>query len=285
MHGALPFTYIDPATSLVMGSTGRLAKGGDYRRRYWETATGFVGALDVDGMKPGGARWELWVRVCFLHTMIRMGILHKNQWSLATAMPISQAPSASTAQIFGPYRVNIICYFGGQVTQKEEDSFSLMWRWVARIEGANNQLLGQTHQQQFEIQTKAHQFLYQKSKAAAEITQGVIEGASSMKAFPLPKRIHAALVRRLLAEEMLQTLPGYDYPNDLELLNDRPAAVALAVLSASFRVFNKIMLIPPVKKLAETHGLRFLDHVVGKGLDGIRAEYQATSIKYPVGHG
>ncbi|WP_433847787.1 oxygenase MpaB family protein [Acinetobacter proteolyticus] len=283
MHGGLPFTYIDPATAFVMGSTGRLAKGGDYRRRFWETATGFVGALDVEGMKPGGARWELWIRVRFLHTMIRMGILHADQWKLSTAIPIGQVASAATGQIFGPYRVNIIRYFGGKVSKEEEDSFALMWRWIARLEGANNQLLGRTHEEQFLIQSRMHQFLYSKSKEAVDITQGVIDGASTIKAFHLSKRMHTAIVRRLLSEEMLQTLPGYNFPDDLELPKDRPAALTLEALSGSLRLLNKITHIPPFKKLVEHHGLRFLDHVVEKGLDGIRAEYQATPIKNPEG--
>jgi hypothetical protein len=59
MLSSLPFTYIDPATAEVMSATGRLASGGDYRRRSFETAAGFVGALDVDGMLPGGERWIL----------------------------------------------------------------------------------------------------------------------------------------------------------------------------------------------------------------------------------
>ena len=44
------------ATAEVMGSTVRLAEGGDFRQRLLETATGFAGALDVDGMMPGGQR-------------------------------------------------------------------------------------------------------------------------------------------------------------------------------------------------------------------------------------
>jgi hypothetical protein len=217
--------------------------------------------------------------------MIRMGILHADQWKLPTAMPISQVASAGTAQMFGPYRANIIRFFGGEISKEEEDSFALMWRWIARLEGANNQLLGHTHEQQFQIQTRIHQFLYSKTKEAVEVTQGVIEGTSAMKIFPLSKRMHTAIIRRLLSEEMLQTLPGYNFPDDLELPKDRPAALALEVVSGSLKLLNKITHIPPVKKLAERHGLRFLDHVVEKGLDGIRAEYQATAIKCPAGHG
>jgi len=278
MHGGLPFTYIDPATALVMGGTGRLSRSGDFRRRYWETATGFVGALDVDGMKPGGASWEKWVRIRFLHTMIRMGILRSGRWSLPTAMPIGQVASAATAHIFGPFRVNIIRYFGGAVSREEEDSFALMWRWVARIEGANNQLLGRTHAEQFRLQSRMHQFLYEKSPAAIEMTASVVEGSATMKAFLLPQRMHAAIVRRLLSEEMMQTLPGRDVPGDLGLPVDRPAGIALAALSVALKAVNQVTRIPVVKRLAERHGQRLINHVVERGLDGMKAEYRGTPV-------
>jgi hypothetical protein len=276
MHGGLPFTYIDPATAEVMGSTGRLS-GRAYRRRYWETATGFVGALDVDGMKPGRERWIQWVRVRFLHTMIRQGILRGGDWSLPGAMPIGQVPSACTAHIFGPYRVNIIRYFGGVVTQEEEDSFSLMWRWVARIEGANNQLLGRTPAEQLRISERMLQFLYGPTEKAAEMTAGLIEGAATMRAYMLPKRLHRAVVHNLLSEEMMQTLPGKDAPTDLGLPHDPIGELAVAGISTALKAVNQIQRLPIVKRLAAAGGQPLLDFVVDRGLDGIRADYRPTS--------
>lgn len=109
-HGGLAFTYIDPATATVMGSTGRLTDPGMvFRRRYWETARGFMGALDVDGMRPGGASWEHWVRIRLMHTMIRLGIERGGRWDYTEGAPISQLATASCAHIFGTYRVEIIC--------------------------------------------------------------------------------------------------------------------------------------------------------------------------------
>lgn len=277
MHGGLPFTYIDPATAMVMGSTGRL-QGLTYRRRFWETATGFVGALDVEGMKPGGKRWEQWVRIRFMHTMIRMGILRTNQWNLPTAIPISQVATAATVQIFGPYRVNIIRYFGGIASKEEQNSFSLMWRWIARLEGANNQLLGRTHEEQFKLQTLMHHFLYGKTDKAYEMTLGLIDGVASMKEFLLPKRIHAAIVRHLLNPEMMETVDGHNFANDLGLPQDHPASVALQGLTKILKLGNLITQLPIVKSLAEKYGQQFLDFVVAKGLDGIKAEYRGTTI-------
>ncbi|WP_157084348.1 oxygenase MpaB family protein [Millisia brevis] len=279
MHGGLPFTYIDPATAEVMGSTGRLARNGDYGRRFWETATGFVGSLDVDGMLPGGERWVQWVRIRFLHTMIRMGIIRGGQWPLAeTAIPISQVASASTAHIFGPYRVNIIRYFGGVVSPEEADGFALMWRWVARIEGANNQLLGRTHAEQFRLQERQHQFLYARADKARKMTADVIDGSAAMRAFVLPRRLHSAVVRQLLSPRMVQTLPGRDVPGDLGVPRDPFAENVMKSVGFALRIINQVTRTRVVRRLADRRGQQLLDHIVDRGLDGIKAEYRGTPV-------
>ncbi len=277
-HGALPFTYIDPATAKVMNSTGRLGAGGDYQRRFWETATGFVGAIDVDGMKPGGAEWQKWVRIRFLHTMIRMGILRSGRWDLRESMPIGQVPSAGTAHLFGPFRVAIIRFMGGHVTKAEENSFALMWRWIARIEGANNQLLGRTHDEQFRLQSRIHQFLYHPTEDAAVLTEALIEGSARTKQFGLPKRLHAALVRRFLTEDMMQTLPGRHFADDLGMKSDRAADAALLAVTSGLRAFNQLTRIPGLKRASERRGIQLINHVVEHGLDGVKAEYRGTPV-------
>lgn len=279
MHGGLPFTYIDPATAHVMGSTGRVMKSGDYGRRYWETATGFVGALDVDGMMPGGERWIQWVRIRFLHTMIRMGIERSGTWPLTgSATPISQLATAAATHIFGPYRVNIIRYFGGHATPEEADGFALMWRWVSRIEGANNQILGRTHEEQLQLQSRMHQFLYGRSDAAVEMTRNVVDGSATMHSFHLPRRWHQAVVRQLLSEPMMQTLPGYDVPGDFGLPADPFAERTLRAGTAVLRGLNHVTRIPAVQRLAARRGQQFLDHVVHQGLGGVKADYRGTPV-------
>ncbi|HSX65912.1 oxygenase MpaB family protein [Nocardioides sp.] len=278
LHGGLPFTYVDPATARVMSSTARLAReGADFRRRFWETATGFVGALDVDGMKPGGERWQQWVRIRMLHTMIRMGILRSGRWDL-DGMPISQDATAAFTHISGPYRVAIIRYFGGHVTQEEEDSFALMWRWISRLEGANTELLGTTHAEQLHISERIHQYLYAPDEHSRAVTATMIDGLAGMKAFRLPRRVHAAIVRQVMSEQMLQTLPGRDVQKDLGLTPDRPAELALAAATLGLKGANQVLRIPPVRRLAERRGQQLVNHAVERGLDGISADYHATPV-------
>ncbi|MBO0853542.1 MAG: DUF2236 domain-containing protein [Nocardia sp.] len=222
-HGALPLTYVDPATARVMNSTGRMVRlGGDLRRRIWETAAGFVGALDVDGMRPGGAKWEQWVRIRLLHTSIRMGILRAGRWDTSTGMPIGQPPTAAGAHIFGRYRVNINRYVGGRVNDEEAASFDLMWRWIARLQGANVELLGRDDSEQFRLACRIGEALYAPNAESRAVTAAWIDGLATMKSmFPMSRRAHSGVVRALLAPELTEILPGRDTAAALGLAPER----------------------------------------------------------------
>ncbi|WP_280480066.1 oxygenase MpaB family protein [Nocardia cyriacigeorgica] len=281
MHGALPATYTDPATARVMGSTGRLEKGGvDFRRRFWETASGFVGALDVDGMKPGGPRWEQWVRIRLLHTMIRLGILRSGRWDLSESMPISQLATAAATHLFGPYRVEIIRSFGGIATRDEEDSFALMWRWISRIEGANTELLGTTADEQFAISKRIHRFLYRPDADSIALTQSMIDGMNTMRAFPLPRRGHQAVLRRIGTAEMVKTMGDDDFADGLGVAPDPIAERLLSVAAVGLRGLNQITRIPLVQRAASEHGQVFLDYVVTRGLERRDAQYRPTPVSH-----
>ncbi|WP_207891420.1 oxygenase MpaB family protein [Nocardioides jejuensis] len=279
IHGCLPMTYLDPATAHVMGSTGRLAKGGDFKRRYWETATGFVGALDVVGMMPGGERWIEWVRIRFLHTMIRLGIQRSGQWPLPEAMPIGQVATAASTHVFGPFRVNIIKYFGGIVSQEELESFCLMWRWISRIEGANNQLLGRTHEEQQRLQERLVNFNYGSSDAAERMTRDVVTGAATMRfPFLMPKRMHRAVIRNLLAPDLVEIFESDDLPGDLGIPRDLPAEVAVRTVGLVLAVLNQGTRLTLVRSAADRWGLQFLEMVVRRQLGGVAAQYRGAPV-------
>lgn len=279
IHGALPLTYLDPATADVMGSTGRLAGGGDFRRRFWETATGFVGALDVDGMLPGGERWVQWVRIRLLHTMIRLGIHRGGRWSRSeTGTPISQLATAGTTYIFGDYRVNILEYFGGKVSAEERDGFALMWRWVSRIEGANNQLLGRTHRDERDIQRRTHEALFGYNEKAEELMKAVVAGTASMSAFGRSKRFNHAVAREVLSPRMIDTVDDRDVRVALGL-EPRPFDERLLRVAArAMRGVNTVTRIPAVGRLVDARGQKLLDGAVARGLGGVAADYRGTAV-------
>jgi len=280
IYGALPLTYVDPGVACVMKSTGRLTRWGDgFERRFWETATGFVGALDVDGMKPGGDRWEQWVRIRFLHTMIRLGILRKGGWELAAGMPISQAQTAAGAHLFGRYRVNVIRAFGGLVTDDEGVSFELMWRWIARLQGANSELLGVTSEEQFRIQQRILGHLYGPDDESREVSATMLDGLARMRAFRvrLPRRVHSAFARRILASELVEIAAGRDVPGDLGIPADPLAEVLVRAGVAGLRATNQLTRLSSVQRYADRHGQQMRDRMVERGLQHRVADYRPTS--------
>lgn len=279
MHGALTYTYIDPATARVMGSTGRLTqRDGDFERRFWETATGFIGAMDVEEMKPGGRQWQNWVRIRLLHTMIRLGILRSGRWDKSSGMPISQPATAVGAHIFGRYRASIIRSCGGLVSDEEQASFELMWRWIARVEGANSELLGATQQEQLALAERISLALYQPNQESAEVTASMLDGLNGMKLFPMSRRIHAAALRRFMSESNLEAIPGHDVPGDLGVTRDRLAASVLTTFFGGVRIVNQTQRIPFVARWTSRWGDRLITAMVERGLAGRAADYNPTQV-------
>ncbi|WP_422395728.1 hypothetical protein [Rhodococcus sovatensis] len=151
-----------------------------------------------------------------MHTMIRLGIERGGRWDYTEGAPISQLATASCAHIFGTYRVEIIRSVGGLATAEEEASFNLMWRWITRLEGANAELLGNTPEEEFRLAERMHQYLYAPGTDSRQITHDMIDGLAGLRELRMPRRIHAALVRRFLREQHVGTLPGRDVATDLE---------------------------------------------------------------------
>lgn len=260
-----------------MQRTGRMTHGGsDFVQRFWETAAGFVGALDVDGMMPGGARWEQWVRIRLLHTMIRLGVLRSGVWDLQRSMPISQSATAAGAHIFGRYRVNTIRALGGHVSHEEAFGFALMWRWISRLQGANAELLGATSDQEFQIQHRIHAHLYAPDETSRRTTAAMLDGIAGHGSFPvhLPRRVHAAFSRRLLHQRVVQTLPGRDVPGDLGIPLDPAASAVVGAAVASLRAADTVARLRSVRRLFDRYGQRLLDREVAIGLRHRTPDFQ-----------
>lgn len=278
LHGGLPFTYVDTATARVMASTGRVTRGGrDFQRRFWETASGFVGALDVDGMKPHGPRWEEWVRIRLLHTMIRLGILRSGRWDACASAPINQTATAVGAHIFGTYRVKIIEYFGGRVAPDEAAGFALMWRWIARIEGANTELLGTTEADQLCLAMRISELLYHPTEESRGATDALVDGVTAMKSvFPVSRRVHVAVIRALLADDMVQVFPGRDLPADLGLDRDHRAELIAGAVVGVDRGLTRLIASLPIGTAQRQQSF---DRLITSKLGHRRPTYRATPVR------
>lgn len=276
IHGALPLTYADGATARVMASTSRMLRPEAVERRFWETATGFIGALDVEGMKPGGQRWEQWVRIRLLHSSIRMGILRSGRWDTGRSMPISQAATAAGAHLFGTYRLNVMRHFGGRPTELEAHGFELMWRWIARIEGASTELLGTTPVEQLRLVQRIGAHLYRPTADSQTATTALVDGLARMKSvFPFSRRVHAGIARRLLAEDLTQIFAGHELADDLGLTADRRTDLVAAAATRVLRGLDRAIAAIPSTPESD---LRQYDALLKAKLNRRPATYEPTPV-------
>lgn len=276
LHGALPYTYTYPNVAKVMASTGRLDKKGDFPRRFWETATGFIGAFDVDGMKPLGKGWQVWVRIRLMHTMVRMGVLKSGRWKSDWANPIDQLTTAGGVYAFGQYRVNIVKALGGRVSDAEADSYNLMWRWITRVLGVVPELLGQTNEEQQALDKLIHEYSYTVNTGSVELTQAMINGLSEIPYFLLPRDLHAAIVKYLLSPQY--TLPaGKNLAHDLQITPSVWAKILAQPIIGSLKISSKATQLPLVRNVIERYGQATLEAFIHKQLGENKADYRTKN--------
>lgn len=109
LHSALPYTAVDGNIPSVFFATGRMNKQGDFVRRIWETAAGFIGVIDIEGMRPYGKQWEMWVRIRLMHTMVRLGLENSGKWNgVREGVPISMTGTIAGVYVMGRLRSNVM---------------------------------------------------------------------------------------------------------------------------------------------------------------------------------
>jgi hypothetical protein len=278
LHGALPITSIDGNIPGVLFATGRMTKEGDFRRRTWETATGFIGATDVDGMKPGGKRWEAWVRIRLMHTMVRLGVLARGNWkatAVRPSMPIAVTGTAAGIFLFGVYRSQIMKAFG-YATDAEIDSATRMWQWIAKILGAPPEMLYEDLNEQRRFDKLQMEYLYSPTELSREFTALTYKGLGEMREFLLPQQVHAAIGRYVLSPRWTN-FPGsrkeVNVADDLGIPKQLLLDAAVAGTAVVIRTISQLNRIKPVRQATAVVGAVVLKKALKHGLDGIKAEY------------
>jgi hypothetical protein len=164
------------------------------------------------------------------------------------------------------------------VSQQERDGFALMWRWVSRIQGANNQLLGRTHAEEFALQSREHQFLYEPTVKGAELTENVIAASTAMGQFGGSRVINQAIARRLLAPRMTKTLPDQDLRECLGVAPVPLAELLTRIAAFLLKIPNQLTRLKAVRRYFDKHGQTILDAAIEKGLAGVKTEYRGTPV-------
>jgi len=275
LHSALPYTSVDPNIPRVFFLTGRLGRDGDFERRAWETATGFIGVLDVEGMKPGGKQWEMWVRIRIMHSMVRMGVLSRGKWDNPPrpSSPVSAIGTGIGPTLFGDLRTAVTRAFG-YATDEEADSAVRMWQWTSKLLGSPPELILRDLEDQRHLSRRMSELFYAPSDESREYTSYVYAGLGQMTAGVLSAKVHTALGRYLLS---LSLSPGHkgdkSTADDLGLPKQPILDAGVKTSAALIRTISQIYRIKPVANIASKIGLVAINRLVEKGLKGHPAQY------------
>lgn len=270
---AMPMSFTTVNTAKVLVRTSNLLRA--VPRRVFETASLFVAALDVDGMRPGGAGWEMVLRIRMMHAMVRVGILRSGNWESNGVMPIAAAETALGSYFFGTLRYRAIVEVAGVVAHDAMDGFHMMWRYISRLLGAPPELVRATTAEQHIIEARAIRWSYSPTDDSIMLTQALLEGLPQMKGGP-PLRtpmVHA-LLRRMLRPALLPEIDA-NVPGDLAISRSRSAELALGLGLRFLRLGSHVHRIPAIRRRSTRSGLRWLARLINRGLEGRPADFQA----------
>ena len=115
MHGGLLMTFAAPESARILAGTNRLQQ--NVVRRLFESSTLFFGVLDTEALRPGGAAWEICLKVRLMHSMVRMRLLAAGEWDGARdGKPINLLHIAAGPLFFGSMVLDSLRKLGARVT-------------------------------------------------------------------------------------------------------------------------------------------------------------------------
>lgn len=297
LHGGMGLTYVDPDVADVMALTGRVANEQAYGRRMWETFTSFIGALDVEELRPGGEQWALWVRIRIMHTRVRMGLVSSGKWDPNRRTAASALEAATPIHLFGGYRALLWGLFG-YVTPEEVESAGLTWRWICKLVGAPPEFLAPTFAEQLAMDMRIDIWVTACNDNSRALMSAAMAGMRHM--FPynlLPRSVHEAVARVVMSpdvllgrqlDDLIAKAPAHlELPSLVEEASTVFASIAddmaiprhpileRVVLGAAavLRGFSQLQRVPVLAGVFERVGDRILESVLQKGLAGIRPDY------------
>jgi hypothetical protein len=274
--GAFPFTYTGSNVAHVLEFSGRLGRGGDQLRRYWETTRGTLAAYDIDAMRPGGASWERWIRIRLMHTRVRIGISRSGAWDYRHGTPISALNIAAGLYTFATYILLAGKSMGARPTRCETAATLRLWQWVAYLQGAPRELLLEGLDEQQSSDRELIRYLYRPSGAARRLTDDWIDCVSrGLGKVASPKWFVQACIRHVLSASLegMPELAGA-VGDDLAIPRNRWAAGVVHAVAAVSLVVGQAGHVPQLERHLEHFGRQFTLRSVDKGLGGDDATHQ-----------
>ncbi|MEA1229539.1 oxygenase MpaB family protein [Acinetobacter sp. IRS14] len=273
LHSALPYTAVDGNIPSVFFATGRMNKKGDFVRRIWETAAGFIGVIDIEGMKPGGKQWEMWVRIRLMHSMVRLGLGVSNKWvGVRKGVPISVTGAIAGVYVMGRLRSKVMRAFG-YVTKEELNSSIRIWQWVGKILGVPQEFFLQDFQQIKRLDQLGFNFFYSPTQLSQDFANEVYAGLEDVTKGFIPKSVNAAIGRYSLSPQCVLSPKNGHVANDLKIPKNIVLDLAITSLATVSRTASQINRVPFVGRINAHIGQKVLNKALEIGLNGLHAEF------------
>lgn len=266
MAGSLVEGYALGNAAEVLVATGRLTQ--DVRRRLHETSD-FVYKLALPGgIRPGGEGHRGMMKVRLLHAMIRAHLRDSPRWDRdAMGLPINQEDMAITLIQFGFEVRRGLDRLGIALSEEEQDSQHLFWRYAGHVLGVHPALLTRTRQQEEQLYATITRRQRRVTENSIVLTRAVLDGMAGLPPFYIPRSTMYQISRRLLGNELADELR---IPKSL--LN-RGAVKAATLATRTLKRTERSL--PLLGVALYQLGNFYLSHAVPAGLDGHSADYRA----------
>ncbi|MFN3586915.1 MAG: oxygenase MpaB family protein [Moraxellaceae bacterium] len=264
MHGGLLMSFAAPESARILAGTNRLAQ--NVVRRLFESATLFFGVLDTEALRPGGAAWEICLRVRLMHSMVRMRLLAAGGWDEAAGKPINPLHIAAGPLFFGSMVLQSLERLGARVSTEEALGYKLIWRYTTYLLGVPQALLGHTDAEQEVINAHILPLAFNPDENSWRLTDALMSGLTRMPLFKyLPRGFHEALSRRLLGPELADAM---------HLPRNAAMQALVSAMVTGLQGYGLVLRLPGVSPRAATFGREFIDDFVRRGLGGVAVDFQ-----------
>lgn len=255
-YGGLPLTFAHPDAAEVFTGTGRMQA--NISRRLNESATLFLGIYNSDALAPGKPMWEICLQVRLVHSVVRMSLIHKG-WDIEKrGVPINQLSTAAGPAFFGTHQLGCLRRLGARIDDDETLGFTMIWRYVTRLLGVPESLIGQTQDEQDEFDQHITSLFFAPDNNSRTVMHELIEGLATQKPTAnVPRAMQLALFRLMLGDEMADA-----YGIERSLTGERQLKFMLPILGS----YGWLQRAPLLSGVLQRTGLRCIQRVATEGV-------------------
>lgn len=255
-YGGLPLTFAHPDAAEVFTGTGRMRA--NISRRLNESASLFFGIYNSDELAPGKSMWQTCLQVRLVHAIVSQNLI-KQGWDVAErGVPISQLSTAAGPAFFGTHQLGCLRRLGARISDDEALGFTMIWRYVTRLLGVPEQLIGRTQAEQDDFDQHITSLFFAPDDNARHLMHDLINGLAEQKPTAnFPRPLQLALFRRMLGDTMADA-----YAIERSGVGERQLNLMLPML----RGYGWLQRAPLLAGLLQRSGKQLLARVATEGI-------------------